>query len=77
MAKNADSLTKIITFTIANAQAISAIPGVGKAVNELLEESGMSAIDFSQITNAPITNAPTGPQPMPEMMPQMMQPSNQ
>ena len=50
MVKNADNLTKVITFAIANAQAIQAIPGVGKAVNELLEESGMSAIDFTQIT---------------------------
>lgn len=51
MVKNADTLTKIIQFTIANAQAVQAIPGVAKAVNELLEESGMSAIDFAQITN--------------------------
>lgn len=53
MIKNADSLTKIIQFTIANAQAISAVPGVSKAVNELLEESGMSPIDFAQITAVP------------------------
>ena len=51
MVKNADTLTKIIQFTIANAQAVQSIPGVAKAVNELLEESGMSAIDFAQITN--------------------------
>lgn len=51
MVRNADSLTKIIQFAIANGQAISAIPGIGKAVNELLESSGMSAIDFSAITN--------------------------
>ena len=50
MVKNADSLTKVITFAIANAQAVQAIPGVGKAVNELLEESGMSPIDFTHIT---------------------------
>ena len=50
MVKNADNLTKVITFAIANAGAVQAIPGVGKAVNELLEESGMSPIDFTQIT---------------------------
>lgn len=50
MVKNADNLTKVITFAIANAQAIQAMPGVGKTVNELLEESGMSPIDFTQIT---------------------------
>lgn len=53
MVKNADSLTKIIQFAIANGQAIQSMPGIGKAVNELLEESGMSAIDFAQITTAP------------------------
>ena len=51
MVRNADALTKIIQFTIANAQAIQAVPGISKAVNELLEESGMSPIDFAQITN--------------------------
>jgi hypothetical protein len=51
MVKNADSLTKIIQFTIANAQAIQSVPGISKAVNELLEEVGMSAIDFAQLTN--------------------------
>lgn len=61
MVKNADSLTKIIQFTIANAQAIQAIPGISKAVNELLEESGMSAIDFSQITNPQSVMSPMQP----------------
>lgn len=50
MAKNADNITKVITFAIANAEAIKTIPGIGKAVNELFEESGMSAIDFTDIT---------------------------
>lgn len=53
MAKNADSITKIIQTVIANPQAFQQIPGAGKALNELLEESGMSAIDYTQITTPP------------------------
>jgi len=50
MAQNADKITNIIREIIANPQAFQQIPGIGKAFNELLEESGMSAIDFTQIT---------------------------
>lgn len=50
MAENADKITNIIREIIANPQAFAQIPGIGKAFNELLEESGMSPIDFSQIT---------------------------
>lgn len=50
MAENADKLTKVIREIIANPQAFAQIPGLGKAFNELLEESGMSPINFSQIT---------------------------
>lgn len=53
LAENADKLTNIIREIIANPQAFSQIPGIGKAFNELLEASGMSAIDFSAVTNAP------------------------
>lgn len=52
MAENADKITNIIREVVANPQAFSAIPGVGKVFNELLEESGFSPIDFSQITKA-------------------------
>jgi hypothetical protein len=52
MVENADKLTNIIREILANPQAIAQIPGVGKAFNQLLEESGMSPIDFSQITMA-------------------------
>ena len=68
MLKNADSITKIIQFTIANAQAIQTVPGISKAVNELLEESGMSAIDFAQITKVaeqPAVSPMQPPQGMP------------
>lgn len=49
MAQNADKLSKLISNILANPQAFATIPGLGKAYNQLLEESGMSAIDFSQI----------------------------
>ena len=64
MAENADKITNVIREIIANPQAFAQIPGIGKAFNELLEESGMSPIDFSQIT-APV-EAPVEPQqPLP------------
>lgn len=44
MAQNADKLSKFITTLM---QAGVPIAGMGKAINELLEESGMSPIDFS------------------------------
>lgn len=67
MAENADRITNVIRQIIANPGAIQQIPGVGKAFNELLEESGMSPIDFSQIT-APVeqpaqATQPAAPQP--------------
>ena len=49
MAQNADKLSKLISYVIANPQAFATIPGLAKSFNQLLEESGMSAIDFSQI----------------------------
>lgn len=49
MAQNADKITNIIREIVANPQAFQQIPGIGKAFNELLEESGLSAIDFSQV----------------------------
>ncbi len=54
MAQNADKLSNILRTIMANPQAFSQIPGVGKAFNELLEESGMSSIDFTAVTQAPI-----------------------
>ncbi len=52
MAQNADKLTNIIRTIMANPAAIQQIPGLGKTFNELLEDSGMSAVDFTQITTA-------------------------
>lgn len=54
MVQNADKITNIIREVLKNPQAFQQIPGVGKVFNELLEESGMSAIDFTEITTAPI-----------------------
>jgi len=64
MAENADKITNIIREIVANPQAFSQIPGIGKLFNELLEESGMSPIDFSRVveptedTGAPQQVAP-------------------
>jgi len=52
MVENADKITNIIREILANPQGIAQVPGVGKAFNQLLEESGMSPIDFSAITMA-------------------------
>ena len=57
MVENADKITNILREVIANPQAFSQIPGVAKAFNELLEESGMSPIDFTSVTN-PMTPQP-------------------
>ena len=59
MAEEADKISNLITRILANPQAISQVPGVGKAINQLLEESGMSAIDFSQITRGVAPTQPT------------------
>lgn len=50
MAQNADKISKLIGNILQNPQAFATIPGLAKSYNQLLEESGMSAIDFSSIT---------------------------
>lgn len=50
MAQNAEKISKLIGNILANPQAFATIPGLAKSYNQLLEESGMSPIDFSQIT---------------------------
>lgn len=52
MAQNADKITNIIREVIRNPQAFTQIPGIGKAFNQLLEESGMSPINFSPMIQA-------------------------
>jgi hypothetical protein len=50
MAQNADKLTNLIREVVRNPQVFQQIPGLSKVYNELLENSGLSAIDFSSIT---------------------------
>jgi hypothetical protein len=52
MSRTADAFNNIIRSIIANPQAFSQIPGIGKAVNEMLENSGLSPMDFTEITKA-------------------------
>lgn len=52
MAQNADKITNIIREVIRNPQAFTQIPGIGNAFNQLLEESGMSPIDFAPMIRA-------------------------
>lgn len=54
MAQNADRITNIIREVLRNPVGFATVPGIGKAVNQLLEESGMNPIDYSQITNPPV-----------------------
>lgn len=51
MAQNADKISKLVSNILANPQAFATIPGLAKSYNQLLEESGMSPIDFTQITS--------------------------
>lgn len=55
MAKTADAISNIIKMIMANPQGFSQVPGIAKAFNELLENSGLSPIDFTQIT-APVVS---------------------
>jgi len=52
MAQNADKITNIIREVIRNPQAFQQVPGIGKAFNQLIEESGLSPIDFSGMITA-------------------------
>lgn len=62
MAQNADKITNILREIMKNPQAFQQ-KGIGKAVNQLLEESGMNPIDFSGVTMAqPSPMQPAQPQ---------------
>lgn len=50
LAEDADKLTNLIRQILAAPQAFQQVPGLGKVYNELLEDSGLSPIDFSTIT---------------------------
>lgn len=61
MAQNADKLSLLLSNILQNPQAFATIPGLSKAYNQLLEESGMNAIDFSRIiTDVEATPIPSG-----------------
>ena len=55
MAKQADAITNILREVLKNPQAFQQIPGVGKVFNELLENSGLSPIDYTQIVTPPLS----------------------
>ena len=65
LAANADKITNVIREVIRNAQAFQQNPGLAKPINQLLEDSGLSPIDFSQIFLPPV-----GPDPVPADQPQ-------
>ncbi len=66
MARQADAFTKVIQFVLGNMQAIQQTPGIVKSINEVLENAGLSAIDFRQVFSTPVSNttAPTTSKPL-------------
>lgn len=66
MAQEADKITNIIREVLRNPQAFQQVPGVGKAFNQLLENSGLSPIDFTQITKTLPAQPPAPEQPVVE-----------
>lgn len=71
MALMADKLTNILREVMQNPQAFAQNPGIAKVFNELLENSGFSPINFTQITE------PQQPQQQPNKSAQTEQPNNQ
>lgn len=71
MAQNADKITNIIREVVRNPQ-MTQVPGIGKALNELLEESGMSPIDWGQITKVqsaqPVQGGTFNPKPQEQIL---------
>jgi len=63
MTKNVENLTNIVRAVLQNPQAFSQIPGLGKAFNEILENSGFSPVDFNAITTPSKQLTPPVPQP--------------
>lgn len=58
LAKQADSITNLVREVLKNPQGFSQVPGIGKAVNEIIESSNLSPIDFTQITQPQTINQP-------------------
>jgi len=55
--KMSEKLTNIFRQVIANPQVL-AIPGIAKIFNEILETSGLSPMDFSEVTRTQVQQAP-------------------
>jgi hypothetical protein len=70
MAQNADKLTNVIREVIANAAAFQQNPGLAKPLNQLLEDSGLSPIDFTKMITAPPIQQPINTQAQPVQAPQ-------
>lgn len=51
MAQNADKITNIIREVLRNPQAFQQVPGIAKVFNQLLEDSGLSPVDYSPIVS--------------------------
>jgi hypothetical protein len=49
MAQSADRMSRLISNVLANPEAFAMIPGLGNLYNQLLEDSGMNAIDFTPV----------------------------
>ncbi len=68
MAQNADKITNLIREI---PKLPMQVPGMGKAINELLEESGMSPINWSQITKVqsaqPVQGGTFNPKPQEQL----------
>ncbi len=51
LARNADKLSKLVQNIMVNPQAFAMIPGLGSVYNQLIEDSGLNPIDFSQMVS--------------------------
>ena len=71
LAKDADSLSKLISNMLANVEGIRSIPGISKAYNELIESVGLSPVDFTAILKPQTTEAPQQ-QPVQQEQPQLV-----
>lgn len=58
MSAYADKITNVIREVLRDPVKFSQVPGIGKAFNQLLENAGLSPIDFSGITKAQPAPAP-------------------
>ena len=64
MAQDADKITNIIREVMKNPQAFSQNPGISRLFNELLENSGLSPLDYTELTT------PQEAAPLPQQAPQ-------